>query len=241
MASSLSSVAGSGGQHAAAGTPGSAPSQYRNALPACAWSVPPAAHDTATVIALAPAGTGTTTSRGTSIVGVKVLVPCAPTMPGTRNERLYVWAGCGPAPNEDQINRACALVGAIPAGKNVSLKAEPEPIVPAKPTYEPHAAGSTDGVGATTGVPAGGAGAAGRAVSAPELHLQSWYHARCCTRSPNLASPESKSAPRLKSTSAFDSAAVNVGIAGGSVAQNVLRTSSGNDRNGIAHLSHPAP
>jgi hypothetical protein len=41
--------------------------------------------------------------------------------------------------------------------------------------------------------------------------------------------------------SALDSAAVNVGMAGGSVAQKPLSVNSGNDKKGSAHCSQPAP
>lgn len=95
--------------------------------------------------------------------------------------------------------------------------------------------------GVHTGVPDGGAGAAGRAESDPVLHWHSSYQARCATRSESFDNPELKSALNVRWRIAADSAAVKTGMAGGSLPQKVESVSSGRDKNGMTHFSHPAP
>src|ERR1044072_3690600 len=69
--------------------------------------------------------------------------------------------------------------------------------------------------------PQGGAGAVGYAVAVPVLHSQNSYQARCCIRSLSLARAASQSGvPTARARIAAPSASVQVGIAGGSVAQN---------------------
>lgn len=93
MACKCSSVAGSGGQHAVAGTPGTAPSQYSQVLLVVVVSVPPGVQLTERNIRVAPAGTGTNIVKGTFMVATAERVPVPTGKPGPEKLTEYVCVG----------------------------------------------------------------------------------------------------------------------------------------------------